>query len=864
MRQLPGGTVTFLFSDIEGSTKLLEELGADAYANALADHRRLMREAFAAHGGVEVDTQGDAFFAAFADAQAALNAAAQAQATLTEGSIRVRMGIHSGEPLLTEEGYVGIDVHRGARVMSAGHGGQVLVSQTTYALLGGNASLTELGLHRLKDLTEPQPLYQLGEGQFPPLKTLYQTNLPVQPTPLVGRERELSEVLELLAASRLVTLTGAGGSGKTRLALQAAAELVEEFKDGVWWISLAALREPELVEPTVAQVVGARDGLADHLRGKQTLLLLDNFEQLLPAAPAIADVLAEAPELRLLATSRERLAIAAEHEYQVPTLVPAEAVALFTTRARQLKGDFKPDEHVEEICRRLDGLPLALELAAARVKVLPPAQILARLGKSLDLLATGARDAPERQRTLRATIEWSYDLLADAEKELFARLAVFAGSFDLEAAEGVCDAGLDTLASLVDKSLLRHTQDGRFFMLETIHEFAAEKLDGSGEMRPSRDRHLEWFLAQARAAEEQLVGATLGHWLDRLAPDHDNLSAAVRWSFEKGNAELALELVGRLWRFYEARGYQREGRYILERGLGHADQVTDLVRAKAAYSLARLVDNEGEYEEAKRRFEESIASFRAAGDPVGAVRSLSDLGFTELELGNNARSESIAAESVRLARELGDTWLLSGALNNAGHVAMSQGKLDRARNHYAESLRLRREIADLRSVANSLNSLGWLEMTVSNLARAKAMLEEALDVARQIDDTESIAMALGNLGHVELQRGEHARAKAHLRDALALSRELGMHRGAVELLFGLAAEAVLDGETNRMVRLWGAAQNQLERMATSPFAAEEWYLENMLEPARRVADDEPFEGEWAMGRAMSLEAAVDYALESSG
>jgi predicted ATPase len=757
-----------------------------------------------------------------------------------------------------------MDVHRGARVMSAGHGGQVLVSQTTYALLDGNASLTELGLHRLKDLTEPQPLYQLGEGHFPPLKTLYQTNLPVQPTPLVGRERELSEVLELLAASRLVTLTGAGGSGKTRLALQAAAELVEEFKDGVWWVSLAALREPDLVEPTVAQVVGANDGLADHLRGKRTLLLLDNFEQLLPAAPAIADVLAEAPELRVLVTSRERLAIAAEHEYQVPTLVPAEAEALFTTRARQLEGQFEPDEHVEEICRRLDGLPLAVELAAARVKVLRPDQILARLGKSLELLAAGARDAPERQRTLRATIEWSYDLLADAEKELFARLAVFAGSFDLEASEVVCEAGLDTLASLVDKSLLRQMQDGRFFMLETIHEYGFEKLDGSGGSRVSRDRHLEWFLSQARDAEGQLVGATFGHWLERLAPDHDNLSAAVRWSFEKGCPELALELVGRLWRFYEARGYQRESRYILERGLAEADQVTDhLVRAKAAYSLARLVDNEGEYEEAKRRYEESIASFKAAGDPLGAVRSLSDLGFTELELGNNAQSEAIAAESVRLARQLGDAWLLSGALNNAGHVAVSQGKLVRARNQYTESLRLRREIGDLRSVSNSLNSLGWLEMTASNLADAKAMLEEAVDVARQIDDTESIAQALGNVAHVELQQGEYALARAHLRDALALCRELGMRRAAVELLFALAAEAGLDGEINRLARLWGAAQNQLERMAASPLAAEDWYLENVLEPTRTVADDEPFETEWALGQAMSLEAAIDCALESA-
>jgi hypothetical protein len=412
MRPLPSGTVTFLFSDIEGSTRLLDDLGAEAYAAELAEHRRVMREAFAAHGGVEVDTQGDAFFAAFPDPEGALAAAAQAQAALTEGPIRVRMGVHSGEALLTDEGYVGIDVHRGARVMAAGHGGQVLVSQATYERLDGERDLTELGRHRLKDLTEPQPLYQLGDGDFPPLKTLYQTNLPVQPTPLVGREAELNDVLDLLAATRLVTLTGAGGSGKTRLPLQAAAELVDEFSDGVWWVSLSALRDPALVEPTIGETVGARDGLADHLRAKQTLLLLDNFEHLLEAGPGIATLLLEAPELRVLVTSRERLALAAEHEYPVPTLVVAEAVALFTARARQLKPAFEPDEHVEAICRRLDGLPLAVELAAVRVKILTPERILERLGQSLELLTGGARDAPQRQRTLRATIEWSYELLS--------------------------------------------------------------------------------------------------------------------------------------------------------------------------------------------------------------------------------------------------------------------------------------------------------------------------------------------------------------------------------------------------------------------------------------------------------------------
>ena len=337
---LPTGTVTFLFSDIEGSTRLLHDLGPEGYAAVLAEHRGRMREVFAAHGGVEVDTQGDAFFVAFPETAGALAAAGQAQRALADGPIRVRMGIHSGKPLLTAEGYVGIDVHQGARVMSAGHGGQVLLSEAARALLDSPVELRDLGEHRLKDLTAAQRLYQLGDEQFPPLKTLHQVNLPVQPTPLVGRRHELDQILELLSEARLVTLTGAGGSGKTRLALQAAAELVEVYPEGVWWVSLAALRDPALVESTICQVVGAKDGLAEHLRGRKALLLLDNFEHLLEAAPHVGGLLSEAPDLRILATSRERLGLAAEHEYPVPTLVPAEAVALFTARARQFQPDF--------------------------------------------------------------------------------------------------------------------------------------------------------------------------------------------------------------------------------------------------------------------------------------------------------------------------------------------------------------------------------------------------------------------------------------------------------------------------------------------------------------------------------------------
>ena len=410
MRKLPTGTVTFLFTDIEGSTRLLDELG-EGYAEVLAEHHRVVRKAIEEHGGVEVDTQGDAFFVSFARASDAVAAASSAQEALADTGLRVRMGIHTGEPLLADTGYIGMDVHRAARVMSAGHGGQVVLSQTTRDLLDEAFELQDLGEHRLKDLSAPQRLFQLGSGEFPALKTLHQTNLPVQPTPLVGRDSELAEAGALLRGNRLVTLVGPGGSGKTRLALQLAAEAIEDFEGGVFWVPLQAVADPRLVESTIAQNVGARDGVAEFLRGRKALLLLDNLEQVLEAAPDLAELLRETSGVKLLATSREPLNLAGEQRFPVDPLPDDDAITLFLERARAVDPGFSASPAVGEICRRLDGLPLALELAAARVSVLSADALLARLDRSLPLLTGGARDVPERQQTLRATIEWSYKLL---------------------------------------------------------------------------------------------------------------------------------------------------------------------------------------------------------------------------------------------------------------------------------------------------------------------------------------------------------------------------------------------------------------------------------------------------------------------
>ncbi len=623
---LPSGTVTFLFTDVEGSTKLLHDLGADAYAKALADHRRALREAFTRQGGVEVDTQGDAFFVAFPTAPGALRAAADAQRALGDGPIRVRMGIHTGTPHLSDEGYVGQDVHKGARIAAAGHGGQVLVSKDTRELAGVDVDLTDLGEHRLKDFERPVWIFQLGSDRFPPLKTLSNTNLPRPASSFVGREREVSEVASLLRdGTRLLSLTGPGGTGKTRLAVEAGVELVPEFKNGVFWVGLAALRDPVLVTETIAQTLGANDGLTEYVGEREMLLLLDNFEQVVEAAPEVAALLEGCPNLRLLVTSREVLRVRGEVEYAVPPLALPEAIELFCARSQ-----LQPDDAIAELCRALDNLPLAIELAAARTSVLSPAQIIERLSQRLDLLK-GGRDAEARQATLRATIEWSHDLLTEEERRLFARLAVFRGGCMLDAAEEVAKADLDTMQSLVHKSLLRH-RDERFWMLETIREFAAGRLDKSGEADEMLRRHAEHFVSLAEAAFPNLRGSPK-EWLDRLEREHENIRAALDRLEASGETELALQLAGAVSRFWYLRGHFAEGRRRLE-SLLPANASPTAARARALNGAAVMAANSGDIATARLRAEEALAIHRALDDAWGTAYSVYMLGFMACEEGD--------------------------------------------------------------------------------------------------------------------------------------------------------------------------------------------------------------------------------------
>jgi predicted ATPase/class 3 adenylate cyclase len=608
---LPRGTVTFLFTDIEGSTRLLHELG-DGYADVLAEHRRVLRDAFRRHGGVEVDTQGDAFFVAFERAADAVAAAADAQRVLEPTRVRVRIGIHTGEPMVTEEGYVGGDVHRAARVMSAGHGGQVLVSEATARLLDSVTELQDLGEHRLKDLSAPERLYQLGEQAFPPLKTLYRTNLPVVTTPLVGRERVLEEAGALVRSCRLLTLTGPGGSGKTRLAVHLAADAADQFPDGVFWVPLQAIRDPAIVENTIAAAVGADDGLVGHVGSKRMLVLLDNFEQVIEAAPTVASLLAGTPNAKVLVTSREPLQVASERRYPVDPLRLDDAEALFVTRSQAVTPDFVPMRTVPLICERLDRLPLAIELAAARVALLDPDDLLARLEQRLPLLASRSRDAPARQRTLRATIEWSYGLLEPEEQQLFRRIGVFRGSFTLETAEAACGADLDTVESLVVKNLVRRRWgSGRLLLLDTIREYAREQLDQSPETEDVHRRHAEFFLEVARSAN--LNAGDLrpgGQRLDIAFDEQDNFRAALAWALNSGSVELGLEIATALEQFWVANDPE-EGVRWFRALLEHPDVATAAaaVRAHALRSCGSSTHIGGDPPGAEQVWEQSLAIF---------------------------------------------------------------------------------------------------------------------------------------------------------------------------------------------------------------------------------------------------------------
>jgi predicted ATPase/class 3 adenylate cyclase len=782
MAEQPTGTVTLLFTDIEGSTALLRQLGTERYGHALDLHRTILRAAFQRHDGYEVDSEGDAFFVAFSRAVDAVAAAREGQAELAatewpeSQTIKVRMGIHTGEPAALPPKYVGLDVHKAARIMAAGHGGQVLLSRTARDLIGDEVHLRDLGEHRLKDLSGPERLWQLGESDFPPLKSLHQTNLPVQPFPLVGRERELAELAALFRdGARLVTLTGVGGAGKTRLAMQAAGEMADQFPDGVWFVPLASVADAGLVEGTVAQVLQVQDRLVDALRSKRLLIVLDNFEHLLDAGPAFAEVVAAAPDVRLLVTSRERLALSAEREYEVPPLRVADAVELFVMYARRADHSFEPDDAVTRIAQRLDGLPLALELAAARVKVLTTAQINARLGTSLDLLAGGARDVPERQRTLRATIGWSYDLLSPPERASFCRFGVFAGSFELDAAEAIAGAGLDVISSLVDKSLVRRTSDGRFFVLETIRQFAAEELAAEGGRDATRAEHARYYVGLARLSAIAPWAPFSEDWSSRFLLEEAQLRAALTTLRERGDQQALQEAAEALWYTWFRFGRLAEGRAWLEQALEPPPD--DHHRHGVLLSgLSGIVWRQGDAEVALETAEAATAVFRRLDEPGWLVHTLRDISNAYVDLGDLDAGERALVESEECAVRVEDYVAVAMSRGNRAEIML-------ARSDFEGALRVARDAVELAEAhagrdsahaASIHHTCGLAQFCLGRIDEAAQSFRTALAAIGSRPDAEQVLFAVEGLAACAARIGELARA-ARLLGALGrLSADTGM------------------------------------------------------------------------------------------
>jgi predicted ATPase/class 3 adenylate cyclase len=830
------GALTLLFTDIEGSTRMLDRLG-ERYVDLLREHDRLLREAIVGCGGREVGTAGDSFFAVFSRADDALRCACRVQRGLAAGvwpggqAPRVRIGVHTGAPTAVGDGFAGMDVHRAARVMAVAHGGQVLVTDESRRALGESVELHDLGHHRLKDLPAPEHLFQLIasglEREFPSLRSLNRSNLPTPLNRLVGRREELEDALGLLSRSevRLLTLTGPGGVGKTRLAIDVAAEAISRYRDGVWIVPLAPIGDRASMLSEIAQVLGVAEvagqplerTLVAALRVRELLLVLDNLEHLLDAADLVADLLGTAPGVNVLSTSREPLRLSGEHRIEVAPLEAESARELFLERARAVRADLDVDEQdraaIERICDQLDGLPLALELAAARIAVFGPRMLEGRLARRLALPA-GPRDLPERQRTLRATIDWSYRLLEPPEQGLLASLAPFIGGVRIEMAEQIWGPGiLDSLVSLAEKSLVRRREDPdrepRFWMLETIREYALERAIADGAGAEVADRHAEHFFGLTDQAVPHLLGPEQRLWLDRIERDYVNVRAALEY-LTKNNPALALKMAGNLTFFWDIRGYLSEARRRLNDALA-AGPAADPARGEALFGAGRMALLVGEPKQAEPLLAEALSLARSDGNQRLTVLALSHLGGVADALAEPSIARAQLEDAIAVARAAGDDWALGVALNNCANAYAVRNDLPRARVLYEESLLARRRTGEPRGIATTAANFAESALQEGELALADTLIEESLRHAEAIDFRPLIAIGRLVQAQIALMRDDLQAASAHLRAASDASATNDIETAAEQMSVA-ATLAAATAQPLRAATLWAAADRARTRI----------------------------------------------------
>jgi predicted ATPase/class 3 adenylate cyclase len=909
MPSVPSGTVTLLFTDIEGSTRLLRSLGA-AFAEVLAVHHELLRGAIAERGGTELGSAGDGLYAAFPSARAAVLAAVEGQQRLAAQiwpggvTVKVRMGLHTGEPAQGATGLVGIDVHRAARISAAGHGGQILVSRTARDLLGDELppgySLRDLGEHRLKDLPEPERIYQVQapglETDFPAVQSAdaRPNNLPRRLTTVVGRDAEIAEARRTLAVVPLLTLTGPGGVGKTRLAEEVASQALDDFEGGIWFVELGSIADPSLVEGQIAAVLGIVDQpgqpllttIVDHLRGRTLLLVLDDCEHVLAVCADIADaILRSCESIRIIATSREPLGIEGEALLSVPslsapdpealldpaTLTDFAAARLFVERARAAQPSFAVSAanaaSIARICRRLDGIPLAIELAAARVRALPPEQIAARLDDRFRLLTGGLRTAVPRHQTLRATMDWSFELLSERERAVLRRLAVFAGGATLEAAEAICGSEpveaadvLDMLTRLVDRSLVMADASGeesRFRLLETVREYGRERLVAAGDAGPTLRAHRDWYLALVEeAAAGFFHGPPQATWIARLDREHDNLRAALAWSHDQpGERETGLRIAAAMWRYWEIRGHQAEGLAWLERMLDTPGAEPTALRANAFTGAGILAFMKGDATAAWRFHEQSLESHRSLGDQAAISYAASNLANVALQLDRPDQARALYEEGLTIAMERGDAVGAGISLLNLGDAWARIGDRTASEARFEEAVEAFRRLGDRWLVAQALDGWGLARGRAGDAADARELHEQALGIYEGIGDARSVARVLLNLGDLTARTGDLAEAEELLRRSLEVRVRIddlpGIAVGLEHLAWVVAPERAESAAT-----LLGTAEAIRDRLrAPVPLPERATYQRQrdaLVEGLGRTA----FDAARDAGRAMSLGAAL--------